>query len=115
MKPLQVVESLQVLSFVEAVRFMEDSDAEGGCGGEMHEMFAWHSSWSIALYSWARTLVGIVLWFWVVSGAIFALRYLVFVLPERNGGSPPLRAASVRIPFPIDRFKEKSRYESSQE
>ena len=81
----------------------------------MHELSVWYRGWSGSLYSWARTLIEIVLWFWVVSGTIFALRFLAFVLPERKSRStaPPL--ASVRIPYPIDRFKGKSRLKSSQD
>ena len=81
----------------------------------MHELLAWYSSWSATLYSWGRAVVGIVLWFWVVSGAIFALRFLAFVLLDRNTGSSRLAAVSAPIPFPIDRIKKKSSHESSQE
>jgi len=81
----------------------------------MHELFASHSSWFATLYSLGRTVVGIVLWFWVISGAIFALRFLAFVLLDRNSGSSRLATASSPIPFPIDPIKEKSRHESTQE
>ena len=80
----------------------------------MHGLLEWYSSWSATLYSWARTVVGIVLWFWVVSGAIFALRFLAFVLLDRNSGSSRLAAAAAPIPFPVDRIKDESGHESSQ-
>src|SRR5271154_673351 len=77
--------------------------------GKMHELVALYSGWSGTLYSWARTIVGIVLWFWVVSGAIFALRFLAFVLLDKNSGSSRLAAAvSAPIPFPLDPMKDKS-------
>jgi len=82
----------------------------------MHEVFASHASWSATLYSWGRTVVGIVLWFWVISGAIFALRFLAFVLLDRNSGSSRLAAAvSAPIPFPLDPMKDKSSHESGQD
>ena len=81
----------------------------------MHGFFASHSSWFATLYSLGRTVIGIVLWFWVVSGAVFALRFLAFVLLDRSTGSSQLAAASAPIPFPIDPIKDKSRHESKQE
>ena len=89
--------------------------AESSCGGEMHELVAMYSSWSATLFSWARAAVGILLWFWVVSGAIFALRFLAFMLMDRNSGSSGLVAASTPIQFPADRFKEQSRLDPSRE
>jgi hypothetical protein len=81
----------------------------------VHELIAVYSSWSASLYGWARTVVGIVLWFWVVSGAIFGLRFLAFVLLENQSKSAPLAAASAHTPFVIERFKEDSRAGSSQD
>lgn len=81
----------------------------------MHELLALYSGWSASLYGWARTLVGIVLWFWVVSGAIFGLRFLAFVLLENHSGSNPLATASPNVPFPIKRFKKRNRRGSTQE
>ncbi len=62
----------------------------------MHEVIVWYSSWSATMYSWARTAVGILLWFWVVSGAIFGLRFLAFVLLDRNSQSSQLAVVSTR-------------------
>ncbi len=70
----------------------------------MHEVVAWFASWYPALHVWARAVVGIILWFWVVSGAIFVLRFLAFVLLDKNGAPQPLAAASNLVHFPIDRF-----------
>jgi hypothetical protein len=80
----------------------------------MHDLSVLLSSWSGTLYMWGRTAVGILLWFWVISGAIFALRFLAFMLMEKNDGSQ-LATASAVTPFPIDRFKEDSRLNSSEE
>ncbi len=81
----------------------------------MHELLAWYSSWSASLYVWTRTVVGIVLWFWVVSGAVFAIRFLAFVLLEKQNGSVPLATASAHPPFLMDRFEEDSRATSSKD
>jgi uncharacterized membrane protein len=81
----------------------------------MHQFVELYLSWSATLYSWARTAVGILLWFWVVSGALFTLRFLVFMLMDRHSGSSRLAAVSAVIPFPIDRFKDESRLNSPQE
>ena len=78
----------------------------------MHHLVEWYLSWSGTLYVWARTAVGILLWFWVVSGAMFVLRFLAFMLMERNSESTALAAAVT--PFPIDRFKDESRLNSPQ-
>lgn len=80
----------------------------------MHEVFALYSSWSVSLYGWARTLVGIVLWFWVVSGAIFGVRFLAFVLTENHSGSAPLAAGSSHVPFALERYPKGSHSQSSQ-
>jgi hypothetical protein len=74
-----------------------------------------YMSWSATLYSWARTAVGILLWFWVVSGALFGLRFLAFVLLDKNTGSSALAAASSLIQFPIDRFEDNSRVDAKHE
>jgi hypothetical protein len=55
------------------------------------------------------------LWFWVVSGAIFVLRFLAFVLMDRNNEASALAAVSASNPFPIDRFHEETRLDSVQE
>jgi hypothetical protein len=81
----------------------------------MHELLALYSGWSASLYSGARTVVGIVLWFWVVSGAIFGLRFLAFVLLEKHSGSTTLASASSSMPFTIERFKKDSHADSAQE
>jgi hypothetical protein len=81
----------------------------------MHELFAWHSSWSATLYLWARTLVGIVLWFWVISGAIFALRFLTFVFLDKNSEAGHLAAASSPIPFPANRLTDGPHQNSVEE
>jgi hypothetical protein len=64
----------------------------------MHELVTAYVSWSATLYSWARTAVGILLWFWVVSGAIFVLRFLAFVLMDRNSDGSALAGASANPP-----------------
>jgi hypothetical protein len=84
-------------------------------GGEMHQLIDLYQSWSATLYSWARAGVGILLWFWVVSGAIFTLRFLAFMLMDRSSGSSTFATVSAAAPFPIDRFKDNSRLNSSKE
>ncbi len=79
----------------------------------MHHLAEMYVSWSATLYAWARTAVGILLWFWVVSGAIFVLRFLAFMLMDRNSETSALASAS--NPFPIDRFNDESRLDSVQE
>lgn len=81
----------------------------------MHQFVELYMSWSATLYSWARTAVGILLWFWVVSGALFTLRFLAFILMDRHSGSSALAAASAVSPFPIDGFEDESRLNSPQE
>ncbi len=81
----------------------------------MHHVVLMYMSWSATLYSWARTAVGILLWFWVVSGALFGLRFLAFVLLDKNTGSSALAAASSLIQFPIDRFEDNSRVDAKHE
>jgi len=81
----------------------------------MHQLVALYLSWSATLYAWARIAVGILLWFWVVSGAIFALRFVAFMLMNRNGGSSALAAASTPIPFPLEPFENQGRHDSSSE
>ncbi len=116
MKPLQVVEkwglpwNVGEFGIAEQIRIPSSSR-----GGEMHELVSLYLSWSGTLYVWARTAVGILLWFWVVSGALFALRFLAYMLMDRNNGGSPLVAASARMPFSIVRFRGKSRLDSSQE
>ncbi len=78
----------------------------------MHHLVEWYLSWAATLYTWARTAIGILLWFWVVSGAIFALRFLAFMLMDRNSESSALSAV---VPFPIDRFKDESGLNSPPE
>jgi hypothetical protein len=80
----------------------------------MHEVAVWFSGWSATLYSWSRTAVGIVLWFWVVSGVVFGLRFLAFVLLDKNSGSSSLVASTI-VPFPMDGFHGNSRTDSPQE
>jgi uncharacterized membrane protein len=60
----------------------------------MHQLVELYVSWSSTLYSWARTAVGILLWFWVVSGAIFVFRFLTFVLMDRSNDTSALAAVS---------------------
>jgi hypothetical protein len=81
----------------------------------MHQLVQMYVSWSATLYSWARTAVGILLWFWVVSGAIFVLRFLAFVLMDRHSDASGLATVSAANPFPIDRFHEETRLDSVKE
>jgi hypothetical protein len=81
----------------------------------MHQLVEMYASWSATLYAWARTAVGILLWFWVVSGAIFVLRFLAFMLMDRNRETAALAATPASNPFPIDRFNNKSGLDSGQE
>ena len=81
----------------------------------MHQLVEAYVSWSATLYAWARTAVGILLWFWVVSGAIFVLRFLAFVLMDRNSKGTALAAVSVSNAFPIDRFNQENRLDSIKE
>ena len=81
----------------------------------MHELSLWYSSWSGTLYSWARTAVGIVLWFWVVSGAVFALRFVLFLFLEKHGAARSL-TPSAALPFSMDGFRQdQSRLDSTEE
>jgi hypothetical protein len=81
----------------------------------MHQLVELYMSWSATLYAWARTAVGILLWFWVVSGAVFVLRLLAFVLMDRGGESSALAAVSASNPFPMDRFHDDVRLDSLEE
>ena len=81
----------------------------------MHQIVEMSASWSATLYAWARTAVGILLWFWVVSGAIFVLRFLTFMLMDRNNDASALAAVSASNPYPIDSFNDETRLDSSQE
>jgi len=81
----------------------------------MHQLVEMYVSWSATLYSWARTAVGILLWFWVVSGAIFVLRFLAFVLMDRSGDSSELATISASNVFHIDQFQEETRRDSVKE
>ncbi len=81
----------------------------------MHQLVEMYASWSATLYGWARTAVGILLWFWVVSGAIFVLRFLAFVLMDRNSEASTLAAVSASNLCPIDRFHDKTRLDSVKE
>jgi hypothetical protein len=94
---------------------VESEQTPGIGGGNVHELLATYSSWSSSLYVWTRTVVGIVLWFWVVSGAIFGIRFLAFVLLDKNTGSVPLATGSAHMPFLMERFKEDSHANSSNE
>jgi hypothetical protein len=65
----------------------------------MHHSVEIYLSWSGTILMWARWAVELLLWFWVVSGAIFFLRFLAFMLTARRSGSsvqaadvPPLEA-----------------------
>ena len=80
----------------------------------MHQIVEMSASWSATLYAWARTAVGILLWFWVVSGAIFVLRFLTFMLMDRNNDASALAAVSAPSPYPIDSFNDETRLDSSQ-
>jgi hypothetical protein len=60
----------------------------------MYHSVEFYLSWSGTLHMWARSAVEILLWFWVVSGAIFVLRFLVFVLTEQSIG-PSVLAVEV--------------------
>jgi hypothetical protein len=81
----------------------------------MHQIVEMSASWSATLYAWARTAVGILLWFWVVSGAIFVLRFLTFMLMDRNNDASALAAVSASNSYPIDSFNDETRLDSSQE
>jgi len=81
----------------------------------MQQVVALYSSWSATLFSWLCTAVVVLLWFWVVSGALFALRFLAFFLLEENGRSSSLAAASSVLQFPMDHFENESRRESSKD
>jgi len=81
----------------------------------MHQLVEMYVSWSATLYSWGRTAVGILLWFWVVSGAVFVLRFLAFVLMDRNSEATALAAVSASSPYPIDSFNDENRLDSVQE
>ena len=81
----------------------------------MHQLVEMYVTWSATLYAWARTAVGILLWFWVVSGAIFVLRFLAFVLMDRNSEATALAAVSASSPYPIDSFNDENRLDSVQE
>jgi hypothetical protein len=80
----------------------------------MLEVAASYSSWSATLFSWSCTAVVVLLWFWVVSGVLFALRFLAYFLLEENGKSTPLAAASV-LQFPMDHFENEGRRDPSQD
>jgi hypothetical protein len=88
---------------------------DGSGGGAMHQLIEIYASWSGTLYVWGRTAVGILLWFWVVSGAIFVLRFLAFMLMDKSGDASALAAVSASTPYPIDSFKDESRLDSVQE
>jgi hypothetical protein len=81
----------------------------------MHELVHLYTSWSATMYSWARTAVGILLWFWVVSGAVFVLRFLAFVLMDKGSETSKFAAVSAPNPFPVDTFHESTRGDGSQE
>jgi hypothetical protein len=81
----------------------------------MHQLMETYASWSATLYAWARTAVGTLLWFWVISGAIFVLRFLAFMLMDRNREASALAAASASNPYSMDRFNDKTRLDSSKE
>lgn len=81
----------------------------------MHQIVEMYVSWSATLYTWARTAVGILLWFWVVSGALFVLRFLAFMVMDKNSEAPGLAAASASNHFPVESFSEETRIDSNQE
>jgi hypothetical protein len=81
----------------------------------MHQLVEVYASWSATLYSWARTAIGTLLWFWVVSGAIFVLRFLAFMLMDRNRDASSLAVVSASSPYPMDSFNSETRLDSSQE
>jgi hypothetical protein len=80
----------------------------------MHQLVEMYVSWSATLYAWARTAVGILLWFWVISGAIFVLRFLAFVLMDGNSEASALAAGSASTAFPVERFHEETRLDPAQ-
>jgi uncharacterized membrane protein len=81
----------------------------------MHQLVEMYANWSATLYAWARTAIGILLWFWVVSGAIFVLRFLAFMLMDRNGDASTLAAVSASSRYSIDGFNDETRLDSVQE
>jgi hypothetical protein len=81
----------------------------------MHQLIELYTSWSATLYTWARTAVGILLWFWVVSGAMFVLRFLAFMFMDRNNEASALAAGSASSPYAIDRFEDGARLDSAKE
>ena len=80
----------------------------------MHQLIEMYANWSATLYAWARTAVGILLWFWVVSGAIFVLRFVAFILMDKNSSASALAAFSASNPYPIDSFNDENRLDSVQ-
>jgi hypothetical protein len=81
----------------------------------MYQVVGMYSGWSATLYFWARTAVGVLLAFWVLSGAAFGLRFLAFFLLDKDHGHSPLTTASRLIPFPMDHLDENSHRDPSHE
>jgi hypothetical protein len=81
----------------------------------MHSLIETYGIWSATLYGWARIAVGILLWFWVVTGALFALRFLAFMLMDKNDEASALAGVSTSNPFPLDRFHDETRLDSVKE
>ena len=81
----------------------------------MHEILVLSATLTGNLLGWARTAVGLLLWFWVISGAIFGLRFLVFMYIDRRHSVSVLPAPPSLIPFPGQRFEDQQGPEGSRE
>ena len=68
----------------------------------MHHIFTSHINWPVALYDIGKGAVDILLWFWMISGAVFGLRFLAYFLLDKDSGHRSLAAAHTLIPFPIN-------------
>ena len=82
----------------------------------MHEVFAFYTNVPAIFYDLGMDAVTILLWFWVISGALFGLRFLAyFLLDRKSAPQRPLAAAATLIQFPIERFRKKHRGDESAE
>ena len=81
----------------------------------MHELVVVSATLAENMFGWARTAIAVLLWFWVISGALFGLRFFAFMLIDRRHNASPLQVASSLIPFPGQSFEEQSRHERSPE
>ena len=102
-KPLQVVE-IYSCAWMERETVYPILIDGGYFGGEMHEVLVSYTNLSAAVYNFARGAVGVLLWFWMISGATFGLRFLAYLLLDKESSQRPLVAAATLIPFPIERF-----------